>query len=42
MALLVTIGAAIRMAMEEALLRERYPEYAIYAKRTKRVIPFVL
>ncbi len=41
-ALVVTIGAAMRMAMEEALLRERYPEYVAYARRTKRVIPFVL
>lgn len=42
MALVVTVGAAIRMALEEALLVERYPGYAAYASRTKRVIPFVL
>ena len=30
------------MAFEEGLVRERYPEYADYAGRTRRVIPYVL
>lgn len=32
----------LRMICEEALVRQRYPEYDAYARRTKRVIPFVL
>ena len=32
----------LRMIFEEALVRQRYPEYEAYARRTKRVIPFVL
>ena len=31
----------IRIAAEERLVLERYPEYAAYAARTKRLIPFV-
>ncbi len=38
----VSAGAAIRMVAEEKLLRARYPEYVDYARRTKRVFPFVL
>ena len=40
-ALLVLFGAAIRIIFEERLLLQQYPEYAAYAKRTKRVVPFV-
>jgi len=29
------------MLSEERLLRERYPEYADYARRAKRLVPFV-
>lgn len=39
---LATVGLAIRMMAEEHLLAERYPEYAIYAAQTKRIIPFIL
>ena len=40
---LVAIGAvALRTSAEEHLLKRRYPEYAGYAARTKRVIPFLL
>jgi protein-S-isoprenylcysteine O-methyltransferase Ste14 len=35
-------GAATRMFAEEVMVTERYPEYAQYAARTKRVIPFVV
>jgi len=31
----------LRMIFEEALVRQRYPEYEEYAQRTKRVIPFL-
>jgi protein-S-isoprenylcysteine O-methyltransferase Ste14 len=37
-----TLGVAIRVYAEERLIIVRYPEYAEYAKRTKRVIPFLL
>jgi protein-S-isoprenylcysteine O-methyltransferase Ste14 len=42
MGLVVIAATAVRIATEEHLLRERYPEYAAYAARTRRVIPFVL
>jgi protein-S-isoprenylcysteine O-methyltransferase Ste14 len=38
----VTAMLFLRMIFEEALVRQRYPEYADYARRTKRVIPFIL
>ena len=41
MAGIVTAGAAARMLAEEASLRLRYPEYAEYARRTKRMVPYV-
>ena len=41
LACLVTIGVAIRVATEETLVAKQYPEYLDYAKRTKRLIPFV-
>ncbi len=34
-------GAGSRIAAEERLLLERYPEYTEYANRTKRIIPFL-
>jgi protein-S-isoprenylcysteine O-methyltransferase Ste14 len=40
-AALVTIGALIRMTMEEGMLVERYPEYRPYMARVKRIVPFV-
>ena len=39
--LLVLAGLAMRIAAEEKLVAERYPEYAEYARRTKRLVPFV-
>jgi protein-S-isoprenylcysteine O-methyltransferase Ste14 len=41
LALLVLLGALGRMVCEERLLVERYPEYADYAARTKRMLPLV-
>jgi protein-S-isoprenylcysteine O-methyltransferase Ste14 len=41
MALLLSAGAAMRIKAEEGLLLERYPDYADYAARTKRIVPFV-
>jgi protein-S-isoprenylcysteine O-methyltransferase Ste14 len=34
-------GLGVRIAAEERLVVARYPEYAAYASRTKRVIPYV-
>jgi protein-S-isoprenylcysteine O-methyltransferase Ste14 len=42
LAFTLTAGGVIRMVSEERLLRVRYPEYEDYARRTRRVIPFVL
>ena len=41
MALLISVGAGIRIDAEESMLLERYADYAAYAARTKRVVPFV-
>ena len=38
----LTAGLSIRMLAEERLVAEKYPEYAAYAARTKRVIPYIL
>jgi protein-S-isoprenylcysteine O-methyltransferase Ste14 len=35
-------GAVLRMVAEEKLVMKRYPEYAAYAHRTARVIPFLV
>ena len=40
-ATLLSIGAITRMLCEEYLLVRQYPDYAAYAKSTKRMIPFV-
>jgi protein-S-isoprenylcysteine O-methyltransferase Ste14 len=41
LAAVLTAGAIVRMVCEESLLVVQYPEYAAYAARTKRMIPFV-
>ena len=41
-ALLILVGAIVRMLSEERLLIERYPEYRDYMSRVRRVVPFVL
>lgn len=40
-ATLVTVGAVLRMLAEERLLARRYPEYAGYARRTRRMVPYL-
>jgi len=40
-ALLASALLGVRMFGEERLLRERYPEYAEYARHTARVLPFI-
>jgi protein-S-isoprenylcysteine O-methyltransferase Ste14 len=37
-----SVAIAVRIATEERLVTEAYPEYAEYARRTKRIIPFVI
>ncbi len=41
LALLATAMSAVRIAAEEHLLRASMPEYAAYAQRTRRLVPFV-
>jgi protein-S-isoprenylcysteine O-methyltransferase Ste14 len=38
----IAITLLIRIACEERLLRAAYPEYANYARKTARLIPFVI
>ena len=38
----IAVMLVVRIACEEKLLRGAYPEYEEYAKRTKRLIPFVV
>ena len=39
--LVMIVGVALRVYAEETLVTLRYPEYAEYAARTKRIIPFI-
>jgi protein-S-isoprenylcysteine O-methyltransferase Ste14 len=39
---LVAVGLVVRMLLEERLVAAEYPEYASYARQTKRVVPFVI
>jgi protein-S-isoprenylcysteine O-methyltransferase Ste14 len=41
-AAILTAGAVTRMLIEERLLVARYPEYAAYKARTRRVVPGIL
>jgi protein-S-isoprenylcysteine O-methyltransferase Ste14 len=41
-AAVVTIGAIVRMYAEERLLARHYPDYLDYARRTRRVVPFLV
>jgi protein-S-isoprenylcysteine O-methyltransferase Ste14 len=40
-AIVATLATAVRIRAEERLLLATYPDYALYAARTKRLIPFV-
>lgn len=37
----ITGGLFIRMILEEKALKQTYPDYIEYSKKTKRIIPFV-
>ena len=37
-----TAGLFVRILAEEHLVSERYPEYAEYSSKTKRIIPFIV
>lgn len=41
-AIVATAAVAVRIGAEEMLVVETYPQYAEYARRTRRIIPFVL
>ncbi|MEO8879462.1 MAG: isoprenylcysteine carboxylmethyltransferase family protein [Gemmatimonadaceae bacterium] len=41
LAILATAMTVVRIVSEEVLLRASMPEYAAYAQRTKRLVPFV-
>jgi protein-S-isoprenylcysteine O-methyltransferase Ste14 len=38
----IVAGTATRILCEERLVLEKYPEYADYAKKTRRIIPHVI
>ncbi|HLJ29771.1 MAG TPA: isoprenylcysteine carboxylmethyltransferase family protein [Candidatus Angelobacter sp.] len=42
LALVIGVTVVIKIACEEKLLRSAYPEYEEYARRTSRLIPFVI
>lgn len=42
LALTVLVALIVRILCEEFCLRQKFPEYSHYAKRTARLIPFVL
>ena len=39
--MIMTAVTAIRILTEEEFLRERYPDYADYSRKTKRLFPFI-
>ncbi len=41
LAFVATAGLGVRMYAEEQLVVVRYPEYAAYAARVKRIVPFI-
>jgi protein-S-isoprenylcysteine O-methyltransferase Ste14 len=40
--LIVTGVIAVRIVTEEQFLQARYPDYAEYSRKTKRIIPFII
>jgi len=42
LAMVTAIMLVIKILCEERLVREAYPEYEAYSRRTARLIPFVL
>ena len=38
----VTAGLFIRMWQEEHLITQKYPEYNVYAKKAKIILPFII
>ena len=40
--ILILTTLVVRIVCEERLLREHFPEYPAYARRTPRLIPFIL
>lgn len=42
LAVLVLVALMLRIVCEESCLRQQFPDYISYSKRTARLIPFVL
>ena len=42
LAIAATLGLVARMVLEERFLAVAYPEYSQYARRTKRLVPFLI
>jgi protein-S-isoprenylcysteine O-methyltransferase Ste14 len=40
-AAIVTLTILVRIPVEERLLRAQFPDYEQYARRTKRIVPFI-
>jgi protein-S-isoprenylcysteine O-methyltransferase Ste14 len=38
---LLVVGGLVRMLCEERLLTQSYPEYLVYMKATKRMLPYI-
>jgi protein-S-isoprenylcysteine O-methyltransferase Ste14 len=41
LAVMMIVGAIVRMLCEERLVVARYPEYQEYARTTRRMVPFI-
>jgi protein-S-isoprenylcysteine O-methyltransferase Ste14 len=39
--IVVTVLVFVKISLEEHLLRQRYPDYSVYAGQTKRLVPFI-
>ncbi len=40
--LIITLNIANRIGVEEQYLREHFPDYAEYARKTKRILPYLI
>jgi protein-S-isoprenylcysteine O-methyltransferase Ste14 len=41
LALMASAAVAVRIMDEERALRERFPEYSEYSRKTRRLVPYV-
>jgi protein-S-isoprenylcysteine O-methyltransferase Ste14 len=40
--IILAVDLWTKMGIEERLLKERFPDYEAYSRRTRRIVPFVL